>query len=64
MSEASSLPLVCLDANNFLAELIPEATRTPKDETALSDKGAQGGRGRTFAGCLHCDPLRHTRNYT
>ena len=34
MSEASSRPLACLDANIFLAVLVPEATRAPKDEIA------------------------------
>ena len=34
MSPASAPPLVCLDANIFLAVLIPEATRAPKDEIA------------------------------
>src|SRR6185436_19045541 len=34
MSEASSRPVACLDANIFLAVLVPEATRAPKDEIA------------------------------
>jgi len=34
MSPASAPPLVCLDANIFLAVLIPETTRAPKDEIA------------------------------
>ena len=32
MSEANDGPLACLDANVFLAALIPEATKAPKDE--------------------------------
>ena len=32
MSEASAYPIVCLDANVFLAALIPETTKAPKDE--------------------------------
>jgi predicted nucleic acid-binding protein len=34
MSPASAAPVVCLDANIFLAVLVPEATRSPKDEIA------------------------------
>ncbi|HEY7717007.1 MAG TPA: PIN domain-containing protein [Candidatus Binatia bacterium] len=34
MSPASAPPLVCLDANIFLAVLVPEATQAPKDEIA------------------------------
>ena len=34
MSKRESAPLACLDANIFLAVLIPEATRTPKNEIA------------------------------
>ena len=32
MAESSSRPLACLDANVFLAVLIPEATKAPRDE--------------------------------
>ena len=34
MSKRESAPLACLDANLFLAILIPEATRAPKNEIA------------------------------
>ena len=34
MSRGESPTLACLDANIFLAVLIPEATRSPKDEIA------------------------------
>jgi predicted nucleic acid-binding protein len=34
MSKSESVPLACLDANIFLAVLIPEATRAPKNEIA------------------------------
>jgi predicted nucleic acid-binding protein len=34
MSRRESAPLACLDANIFLAVLIPEATRAPKNEIA------------------------------
>ena len=34
MSKRESAPLACLDANIFLAVLIPEATRAPKEEIA------------------------------
>jgi predicted nucleic acid-binding protein len=34
MSRGESPTLACLDANIFLAVLIPEATRAPKDEVA------------------------------
>jgi predicted nucleic acid-binding protein len=38
MSRAESLPLACLDANIFLAVLIPEATKAPKDEIAGAER--------------------------
>jgi hypothetical protein len=34
MSKREPAPLACIDANIFLAVLIPEATRAPKDEIA------------------------------
>jgi predicted nucleic acid-binding protein len=34
MSRGESVPLACLDANIFLAVLIPEVTKAPKDEIA------------------------------
>jgi predicted nucleic acid-binding protein len=34
MSKREAAPLACLDANIFLAVLIPEATRAPKNEIA------------------------------
>ena len=34
MESGERLPLACLDANVFLAVLIPEATRAPKEEIA------------------------------
>jgi hypothetical protein len=49
MSEASSRPLACLDANIFLAVLIPEATRAPRDEIAGATrvlKAVEDGRLR------------------
>lgn len=38
MSKGESPPLACLDANIFLAVLIPEVTRAPKDEIAGAAK--------------------------
>jgi predicted nucleic acid-binding protein len=38
MSRAESLPLACLDANIFLAVLIPEATKAPKNEIAGAER--------------------------
>jgi predicted nucleic acid-binding protein len=34
MKDGERLPLACLDANVFLAVLIPEATKAPKEEIA------------------------------
>lgn len=38
MQNGEPPPLVCLDANVFLALLIPEATRAPKDEIAGAER--------------------------
>lgn len=38
MSRAETLPLACLDANIFLAVLIPEATKAPKNEIAGAER--------------------------
>jgi predicted nucleic acid-binding protein len=38
MSRAETLPLACLDANIFLAVLIPEATKAPRDEIAGAER--------------------------
>lgn len=38
MTSSESPPLVCLDANVFLALLIPEATRAPKAEIAGAER--------------------------
>jgi predicted nucleic acid-binding protein len=38
MKEGEHPPLACLDANIFLAVLIPEATRAPKEEIAGAER--------------------------
>jgi predicted nucleic acid-binding protein len=46
MSKREAAPLACLDANIFLAVLIPEATRAPKNEIAGAArvlKAVEGG---------------------
>jgi predicted nucleic acid-binding protein len=46
MSKREAAPLACLDANIFLAVLIPEATRAPKNEIAGATrvlKAVEGG---------------------
>jgi predicted nucleic acid-binding protein len=62
MSEASSRPLACLDANIFLAVLIPEATRAPKDETAGSAsvlKAVEEGRLRGISTAILLGEIRY-----
>jgi predicted nucleic acid-binding protein len=43
------LPLACLDANVFLAVLIPEATRAPKEEIVSAERVLKA----IEEGCLH-----------
>jgi predicted nucleic acid-binding protein len=62
MSEASSRPLACLDANIFLAVLIPEATRAPKDEIAGSArvlKAVEEGRLRGVSTAILLGEIRY-----
>ena len=62
MSEASSRPFACLDANIFLAVLIPEATRAPKEEIAGSTrvlKAVQEGRLRGVSTAILLGEIRY-----
>jgi predicted nucleic acid-binding protein len=62
MSEPSSQPLACLDANIFLAVLIPEATRAPKDEIAGSArvlKSVEEGRLRGVSTAILLGEIRY-----
>ena len=62
MSEASSRPLACLDANIFLAVLIPEATRAPRDEIAGAArvlKAVEDGRLRCVSTAILLGEVRY-----
>src|SRR5918992_646822 len=62
MSEPSSRPLACLDANIFLAVLIPEATRAPKDEITASGrvlKAIEEGRLRGISTAILLGEIRY-----
>jgi predicted nucleic acid-binding protein len=62
MSEPNSRPLACLDANIFLAVLIPEATRAPKDEVAGSArvlKSVEEGRLRGVSTAILLGEIRY-----
>lgn len=62
MSEASARPLACLDANVFLAALIPEATKAPKDEilgSARVLKAIEEGRFRCVSTAILLGEIRY-----
>jgi len=62
MSEASAGPLACLDANVFLAMLIPEATRAPKEEilgSARVLKALEEGRLRCVSTAILLGEIRY-----
>lgn len=62
MSEASSRSLACLDANIFLAVLVPEATRAPKDEIAGAArvlKAVEDGRLRCVSTAIVLGEIRY-----
>lgn len=50
MSRGESPPLACLDANIFLAVLIPEATKAPKDEIAGAERVLKAVEERRLRG--------------
>lgn len=62
MSKVEPSPLVCLDANIFLAVLIPEATRAPKDEVAGAErvlKALERGRLRGISTAVLLGEIRY-----
>jgi len=62
MSEASARPLACLDANVFLAALIPEATKAPKEEilgSARVLKAIEEGRLRCVSTAILLGEIRY-----
>lgn len=62
MSEASVRPLACLDANVFLAALIPEATKAPKEEilgSARVLKALEDGRLRCVSTAILLGEVRY-----
>lgn len=62
MSEGDSPPLACLDANIFLAVLIPEATRAPKAEVVGSErvlKAIERGRLRGVSTAILFGEIRY-----
>lgn len=62
MSEANDSPLACLDANVFLAALIPEATKAPKDEilgSARVPKALEEGRLRCVSTAILLGQVRY-----
>ncbi len=62
MSEASARPLACLDANVFLATLIPEATKAPKEEiqgSARVLKAIEDGRLRCVSTAILLGEIRY-----
>lgn len=62
MSDSESPPLACLDANVFLAVLIPEATRAPKEEITGAERvlGAiEGGRLRGVSTTILFGEIRY-----
>lgn len=61
MAESSTRPLACLDANVFLAVLIPEATKAPKDEIAGATrllKALEDGRLRAISTTILLGEIR------
>ena len=62
MSKRESAPLACIDANIFLAVLIPEATRAPKDEIAGAArvlKAVEEGRLRGVSTAILLGEIRY-----
>jgi predicted nucleic acid-binding protein len=62
MSQASVSSLACLDANIFLAVLVPEATRAPKDEIAGAArvlKTLEDGRLRAVSTAIVLGEIRY-----
>ncbi len=62
MSEASAGVLACLDANVFLATLIPEATKAPKDEilgSARVLRAIEEGRLRCVSTAILLGEIRY-----
>lgn len=63
MAESSSRQFACLDANVFLAVLLPEVTKAPKDEITGAARVLRGARRWSLARNLDDnsfggDPLR------
>lgn len=61
MAESSARPLACLDANVFLAVLIPEATKPPRDEIAGAArvlKALEDGRLRAISTTILLGEIR------
>jgi predicted nucleic acid-binding protein len=62
MSKAESATLACLDANIFLAVLIPEATRAPKEEIAGAGRvlsAVEKGRLRGISTAILLGEIRY-----
>ncbi len=62
MSRGESPPLACIDANIFLAVLIPEATRAPKEEIGGSGrvlKALEEGRFRAVSTAILFGEIRY-----
>jgi predicted nucleic acid-binding protein len=62
MSKGEPSSLACLDANIFLAVLIPEATRAPKDEIAGAErilKAVEAGRLRGISTAILFGEIRY-----
>jgi len=62
MSRRESSTLACLDANVFLAVLIPEATRAPKEEIAGAErvlKALEEGRLRGISTAILLGEIRY-----
>ena len=62
MAESSSRLLACLDANVFLAVLVPEATKAPKDEIAGATrvlKALEDGRLRGISTTILLGEIRY-----
>jgi len=62
MESGERLPLACLDANVFLAVLIPEATRAPKEEIAGAGRvlrAVEEGRLRAISTTILFGEIRY-----
>ena len=62
MSKGEPSSVACLDANIFLAVLIPEATRAPKDEIAGAErvlKAVEAGRLRGISTAILFGEIRY-----